>query len=105
MIKVVHTYIFLGNRLKKLLFMSLQNLMVTICIDFWFQIIPLSAFGLGVWQVKRRSWKLDLLKDLEDRTTAPPVPLPFDQESLSKLEYCKVNVRGEFQHDQIVYIG
>ena len=65
--------------------MSLQNLMVTICIDFWFQIIPLSAFGLGVWQVKRRSWKLDLLKDLEDRTTAPPVPLPFDQESLEKL--------------------
>merc|ERR1719189_861584 len=68
-------------------------------------IIPISAFGLGVWQVKRRSWKLELLKDLEDRTTAPPVPLPFDQESLEKLEYCKVNVRGEFQHDKIVYIG
>ena len=38
-----------------------------------------------MWQVKRRSWKLDLLKDLEDRTTAPPVPLPFDQESLENL--------------------
>ena len=23
----------------------------------------------------------------------------------SLLEYCKVNVRGEFQHDKIVYIG
>ena len=42
---------------------------------------------------------------MEERTTAPPVPLPFDQESLSTLEYCKVNVRGEFQHDKIVYIG
>jgi len=73
--------------------------------EYFLLILPLSAFGLGVWQVKRRSWKLEVLKDLEDRTTAPPVPLPFDQESLSKLEYCKVNVRGEFQHDQIVYIG
>ena len=46
---------------------------------FDFQIIPASAFGLGVWQVQRRAWKLELLKDLEDRTTAEPVPLPFDQ--------------------------
>jgi len=73
--------------------------------EYFMLIIPISAFGLGVWQVKRRSWKLELLKDLEDRTTAPPVPLPFDQESLEKLEYCKVSVRGEFQHDKIVYIG
>ena len=38
-----------------------------------------------MWQVKRRSWKIDLLKDLEDRRNAPPVPLPFDQESLQNL--------------------
>jgi len=73
--------------------------------EYFLLILPLSAFGLGVWQVKRLFWKADVLKDLEERTTAPPVPLPFDQESLSTLEYCKVNVRGEFQHDKIVYIG
>jgi len=73
--------------------------------EYCLLIIPASAFGLGVWQVQRRAWKLELLKDLEDRTTAEPVPLPFDQESLSSLEYCKVFARGEFEHDKIVYIG
>jgi len=68
-------------------------------------IIPATAFGLGVWQVQRRKWKLELLEHLEERTNAPPVPLPFDQEDVLNLEFAKVYVRGNFEHDKVVYIG
>jgi len=48
---------------------------------------------------------MGLLKHLEERTTAPPVALPFDQESLDNLEFGRVYVRGNFEHDKVVYIG
>jgi len=73
--------------------------------EYCLLIIPASAFGLGVWQVQRRSWKIELLKHLEERTSAPPVPLPFDQEELLSLEFGRVHVRGKFEHDKVVYIG
>ena len=69
---------------------------------YLFQIIPASAFGLGVWQVQRRSWKIELLKHSEEKTSAPPVPLPFDQEELLNLEFGKVHVRGKFEHDKVM---
>ena len=65
----------------------------------------MTTFGLGVWQVQRLFWKQNVLKELEERKTAPPVALPYDEENLSKLEYCKVYVRGQFEHDKVVYIG
>lgn len=40
------------------------------------QAIPISTFALGVWQIKRRTWKINLLKELEEKTTADPIPLP-----------------------------
>jgi surfeit locus 1 family protein len=40
------------------------------------QVIPAATFGLGTWQIYRREWKLGLIKHLEERTSAPPVPLP-----------------------------
>ena len=70
-----------------------------------FQGVPVVTFGLGVWQVQRRSWKLNLLQELEQKTSQAPMPLPFSQEELKKIEYQKVKVRGEFFHDKIVYIG
>lgn len=72
----------------------------------WFLLlIPVTAFGLGTWQVKtgpssggaelstllprawasvmfpqiqRRKWKLKLIAELESRVTAEPVPLPAE---------------------------
>jgi surfeit locus 1 family protein len=38
--------------------------------------IPLTAFGLGTWQVKRLKWKKGLIKDMENRTTMEPLPMP-----------------------------
>ena len=36
---------------------------------------PVTAYGLAFWQWQRRKWKLNLLKTIEERTAAEPVPL------------------------------
>ncbi|XP_055126477.1 surfeit locus protein 1 isoform X3 [Symphalangus syndactylus] len=41
-------------------------------------LIPVTAFGLGTWQVQRRKWKLNLIAELESRVLAEPVPLPAE---------------------------
>ncbi|HQU66678.1 MAG TPA: SURF1 family protein [Albidovulum sp.] len=55
--------------------------------------------GLGVWQVQRLGWKLDLIARVEARAHADPVPwedilalLPADQ------EYRRVTASGRFDH-------
>eukprot|EP00981_Chlorochromonas_danica_P007124 scaffold1560_cov177-Ochromonas_danica.AAC.9 len=39
-----------------------------------FTAISLTAAGLGVWQSQRYFWKVDLLKNLADRTKEDPIP-------------------------------
>uniref|UniRef100_H3BFS8 SURF1-like protein n=1 Tax=Latimeria chalumnae TaxID=7897 RepID=H3BFS8_LATCH len=71
----------------------------------WFLLlIPVTAFGLGTWQVQRRKWKLKLIQDLWDRTNAEPIPLPLDPLELKELEYRRVTVRGYFDHSKELYI-
>ncbi len=42
----------------------------------WFMaILPLTTFSLGVWQVKRLGWKVDLLQLVDEQQKAPPVSL------------------------------
>ncbi|KAG9281783.1 surfeit locus protein 1 [Astyanax mexicanus] len=67
-------------------------------------LIPVTTFGLGTWQVKRRQWKLKLIEDLQKLTTADPIPLPTDPMELKDLEYRRVKVRGRFDHSQELYI-
>ncbi|XP_048414575.1 surfeit locus protein 1 isoform X3 [Stegostoma tigrinum] len=40
-------------------------------------LIPVTTFSLGTWQVQRRKWKLQLIKDLQARTRSEPLPLPL----------------------------
>lgn len=37
---------------------------------------PAAAFALGVWQTRRRTWKLELIQELDSRTSMSPVDLP-----------------------------
>ncbi|XP_022089153.1 surfeit locus protein 1-like [Acanthaster planci] len=68
-------------------------------------IIPAAAFCLGTWQVKRRKWKLGLIRDLEARTTAAPVPLKsLEKVDVEALEYRRVMIRGEFDHSKEILI-
>ncbi|XP_039714788.1 surfeit locus protein 1 [Pteropus medius] len=71
----------------------------------WFLLlIPVTAFGLGTWQVQRRKWKLKLIAELESRVMAEPVPLPADPMELKNLEYRPVKVRGHFDHSKELYM-
>ncbi|XP_048414574.1 surfeit locus protein 1 isoform X2 [Stegostoma tigrinum] len=67
-------------------------------------LIPVTTFSLGTWQVQRRKWKLQLIKDLQARTRSEPLPLPLGQLELKQLEYRRVRVRGRFDHSKELYI-
>ncbi|MER0239839.1 SURF1 family protein [Fulvimarina sp. MAC8] len=56
--------------------------------------------GLGVWQIERRTWKLDLIAAVEERASAPPIEAPGSDRwpslSFEDDEYRHVSVTGEF---------
>lgn len=60
--------------------------------------VVLSA--LGVWQLERREWKLDLIERVNQRVHAPPVAAPgpteWDQLTRENAEYLRVTVTGHY---------
>ncbi|ONF96752.1 SURF1 family protein [Sphingomonas jeddahensis] len=56
--------------------------------------------GLGIWQVERRAWKLDLIEKVEGRVHAAPSPLPAREQWNGDLAYRRVRVTGTFLHDR-----
>lgn len=63
-------------------------------------LVALVATGLGVWQVQRRSWKLDLIARVEARIHAEPVAAPGPTEwpaiDADGAEYRRVSVQGRY---------
>ena len=62
-------------------------------------------FGaLGVWQVERLAWKLDLIERVDARVHAPSGPIPprssWPRINAKSDEYRHVLVRGRFLHDR-----
>ncbi|MBA4012208.1 MAG: Surfeit locus 1 family protein [Phenylobacterium sp.] len=56
--------------------------------------------ALGVWQLERRVWKLDLIARVESRIHAPPRPLT-DLTVFSDADaYTRVRLTGTFQNDR-----
>lgn len=59
---------------------------------------------LGIWQIERRAWKLDLIHRVESRIHAAPVaaPGPADWPSINAKddEYRRVTISGQFLHDR-----
>ena len=39
-------------------------------------IMPIFTFSLGVWQLKRLKWKIDLIDELEEKLQLQPLSLP-----------------------------
>ncbi|MFG1427097.1 SURF1 family protein [Roseixanthobacter glucoisosaccharinicivorans] len=68
--------------------------------------VALSALlvGLGIWQLERRAWKLDLIARIEARVHAPPVAAPGPQAwtgiSAASDEYRRVRATGTFLNDR-----
>eukprot|EP00099_Drosophila_melanogaster_P015860 NP_524758.1 surfeit 1 [Drosophila melanogaster] len=72
----------------------------------WFLLlIPATTFGLGCWQVKRKIWKEQLIKDLNKQLSTAPVALPDDLTDLAQMEYRLVKIRGRFLHDKEMRLG
>jgi len=69
-------------------------------------IIPVSTLALGVWQVYRWKWKLQLIEVMEAKVHALPTDFPFsDLESLESMEYRKVKLRGKFDYGKEALMG
>jgi surfeit locus 1 family protein len=66
-------------------------------------LLTAGLMALGVWQIERRAWKLDLIARVEARVTAAPVSLPAREDwgrlDPSDLEYTRVMLHGRFLHD------
>jgi surfeit locus 1 family protein len=59
--------------------------------------------SLGVWQLHRREWKLDLIQRIEARSKGAPVPLDqaigiAAKKGVAELEFQRVTVKGRFDH-------
>ncbi|MCX8279984.1 SURF1 family protein [Phyllobacterium sp. 0TCS1.6C] len=60
--------------------------------------------ALGMWQIERRAWKLDLISRVEARVNAPALPPPPRSEwpnvTAANSEYRHVTATGTFLHDK-----
>lgn len=59
--------------------------------------------GLGVWQVQRVQWKLDLIERVETRLSEPPVAAPTRIDP-RPFEYRPVRAIGSFLHDRATLV-
>ncbi|MBP2310888.1 surfeit locus 1 family protein [Azospirillum soli] len=60
----------------------------------------LIMLALGTWQVQRMAWKAELIQRVEQRVTAPPVPLPATVSDPEGFEFRPVTVTGRYLHDK-----
>lgn len=60
---------------------------------------------LGVWQLERLAWKLDLIETSQQRATGDPVALEeaLKRPTLEDMRYQKVSVTGIFDHSKEVF--
>jgi len=63
----------------------------------------LGFVALGMWQVERRAWKLDLIARVDARVTGRPIPLRRDMDP-AREEYRRVQISGEFLHDRVTLV-
>ncbi|MGC3981234.1 MAG: SURF1 family protein [Steroidobacteraceae bacterium] len=60
--------------------------------------------ALGIWQLQRREWKLDLIERVTQRVHAAPMTAPGPDEwsglTAANAEYRHVSITGRFLHDQ-----
>lgn len=48
-----------------------------------FQMIPVTSFGLGCWQVHRLQWKLELIDMMQAKTNATSADMPRESVSIN----------------------
>jgi surfeit locus 1 family protein len=78
-----------------------RRVFIAVCLSF-----AILFTGLGVWQVQRLFWKLDLIERVDARVHAAPVPLPTNLDALRPrdIEYRRVRVNGRLQNDRQTFV-
>ena len=71
---------------------------------YLFLVFPATTFCLGVWQYNRRNWKIQKISELEEKVTRA-APVRLDLEADLDTEYKKVEVTGQFDYSQEIFIG
>jgi surfeit locus 1 family protein len=83
---------------------SLVHLGLAFCIAG----IVAVLMALGVWQLERRAWKLDLIARADQRVHAPPVALPgpatWPNVTAEQDEYRHVSASGRYLNDRETYV-
>ncbi|KQR80880.1 SURF1 family protein [Sphingomonas sp. Leaf343] len=72
-----------------------RRLLLGLCV-----LLALAFAALGVWQVERRTWKLDLIARVTARSTATPAPLPPRAAWKEDQSYRRVRVTGTLLNDR-----
>ncbi|GAU90812.1 hypothetical protein RvY_03177 [Ramazzottius varieornatus] len=71
-------------------------------------VFPAVTFCLGGWQLYRLQWKLGLIDERTSRMRIAPLTiddLPDDLDKLREMEYRRVTVTGQFDHDNEIYLA
>lgn len=62
-------------------------------------VLALGFVALGVWQVERRAWKLDLIAQVEGRIHARPIAPPTGPVDPTAIAYTRVTANGTFRNE------
>jgi surfeit locus 1 family protein len=78
-----------------------KRLFIALCLG-----LTILFAGLGIWQVQRLFWKLDLIERVDARVHAAPAPLPTNLDALrpQDIEYRRVRVSGRLQNDRQTFV-
>lgn len=70
-------------------------------------LMPFVCLGLGIWQVKRLNWKVNLIEDLQDKLQRAPMMLPRNVNlvELPNFEYRRVQLSGVWDHAHSILLG
>lgn len=81
----------------------------TILLYSCFGLFFILFIGLGIWQIQRLHWKLQLIEQVNERIHRPPVPAPINHLQWSKLsfdqnEYQPVMLEGKYLNNKEVLV-
>jgi len=78
-----------------------KRLFIALCLG-----LTILFAGLGIWQVQRLFWKLDLIERVDARVHAAPASLPTNLDALrpQEIEYRRVRVSGRLQNERQTFV-
>jgi len=70
-------------------------------------IMPIFTFSLGVWQLKRLKWKINLIDELEEKLQLEPLFLPpnINLSVIPEFVFRRVSVKGKWDHAHTMFLS